>query len=134
MFYRNSIVAVVVALCMSQALAQPGDPYAQDQQAFRQQAYKQARNRFLNSVRMAHSARGCQVINQAMMGVRIVEQLDALRSARQEYLADDSDSSLRDDLLRAADDGEVSATKPNGCDFWHQHPEAVADMRRPIQY
>jgi len=56
MLKRAGLVAVMAVLCAGTATAQPGDPYAADQQVFRQRAYQQARDRFLNEVKVAHNA------------------------------------------------------------------------------
>lgn len=112
--------------------AQQTDPYAE---GFRNQSfehYRQKMDSYLNLVRNLYFADGCSVfVQKGADAYRIYyPTYYQLLLEGVEITGHDVAKQLFDQTEAAKRDGRARASQPGGCDYWHQHPEAVYQMRR----
>lgn len=124
------ILAVAVALMavLPAATAQQADPPQQSLSAKIKQKYLERRAKFVRHVKEVYFAVGCKIIPGGA-GARSLASRDAyLASVRDQAVFDLKED---EDLVAAARQAGLDrAAKPGACDYYRQHPEQAAAMRR----
>jgi len=124
------ILAVAVALMAvpPAATAQQADPPRQSLSAKIKQNYLERRAKFVRRVKDVYFAVGCKIIPGGA-GAHALASRDAyLASVREQAVFDLKED---EDLVAAARQAGLDrAAKPGECDYYRQHPQAAAAMRR----
>jgi hypothetical protein len=111
----------------------PTDPYATGQKALDDKIYAQSKAALLDQVRTAQFALRCRVIGDTeanmiyLSGARRISDAD-LNAGRSDYHPD-----LLPAAKAAAAEVDARAQQSGACDYWQQHPEDVAEIRREAQ-
>jgi len=110
------------------ATAQQADPPQQSLSAKIKQKYLERRAKFVRHVKEVYFAVGCKIIPGGA-GARSLASRDAhLASVREQAVFDLKED---EDLVAAARQAGLDrAAKPGECDYYRQHPQAAAAMRR----
>ncbi len=117
---------------VSVATTNPDDSYAAEQGQGALSNYRIHRAQAEIAVRDMYFAVGCKVI---------IRDTDALPFLMQEIFAlqDEADQNhlidryIQEDLKAAGQSGITRSQSASACDFWHQHPEAVYQVRQLAQ-
>lgn len=104
--------------------AQQKDPYVDSYRQQQSEREKQKRNEFLSAVERFGFASACKIFRTAE-GMHVV----ALAFARSSSLYMEGSQFLRI-IQNAKAAGLAQAARPGGCDYWHQHPEEVYQLRQ----
>jgi hypothetical protein len=112
----------------------PGDPYAGGQQMLAKREYQKAKALLVERVARAEFASRCGVIPKVLVDTIARSGMNFI--ARAELNA--GRSNYHPDLLlalraTALDVAKMVDGEPGRCDYWHQNPEAVAQMRSEAQ-
>jgi hypothetical protein len=105
------------------------DPYANDYSKSLKSTYEALRSSILDEVKTLYFAVGCKVFPSEMYVIQLVN--DKSEYLIQEAVSNQIDFRQNPDLIRkAASNGMSLASQPGACDYWHQHPDAVFDIRQ----
>jgi hypothetical protein len=110
----------------------PDDPYGKEQTESRMSRYLYNRSMTIELIRKMYFAQDCKVFGEGADIWQFYEtQADALRVE----LRDDNlqDANLIRFLEQAKQYGKDQAAKPNGCAYWHAHPDAVVAARQLVE-
>jgi hypothetical protein len=102
----------------------PVDPYAKEQQAH----YVQNRDAFIRMLKNLFYAAGCKVVVADALVPLIMAESTALTHQGVSLGMFPDQKLMSVDLPSMVLEGRTRAAA-EGCEFWHQHPEAVAAMR-----
>lgn len=116
------------------------DPYANDyakganaHMKQEKSRYTQERDAFFDQVRIFHFAIGCKVFGERpgiIIGLLTKgnEYLEQKYSGI--YIQERQTGLLQKLLVAAQNEGLARASQAGACDYWHQHPEAIYELRR----
>jgi hypothetical protein len=102
----------------------PVDPYAREQQAH----YVQNRDAFIRMLKNLFYAAGCKVVVADALVPLIMAESTALTHQAVSLGMFPDQKLMSVDLPSMVLEGRTRAAA-EGCEFWHQHPEAVAAVR-----
>lgn len=106
------------------------DPYADAVAEAARAHYQERRKSALAAVRLVYFAAGCKVFPNPQDADLFVGtearnlQFDSVRF---------SDQGLWQAFRDAASDGFAQASRSGGCEYWHEHPDEVYQLRRAAE-
>ena len=108
------------------------DPYDKEYNQAREAAYEAARAQFLDQVRTLWFAHNCHAINDIEMSALFSAAQQPLAAAQINDLPGGYDPQLRSMWKEAQNEGRGMAwdTAHHVCDYWHNNPNAVYELRQ----
>jgi hypothetical protein len=134
--YVVAALAVASILCCgtTKTLSQPAqqtDPYANSYRQQQVARYNQELDAYLNLVRTLYFADGCNVFEaKADAYLLYFPSYDQLLTKGALITRHSVQNQLFDQTQAAIRDGRARASQPGACEYWHQHPEEVYQMRQ----